>query len=86
MLAQAGPDGLSAGTISEKLELLPATLSFHLAHLSRAGLVHGRQEGRFVIYSIDFSHINDLINYLCESYSADGICVAAGCAVRAEAL
>ncbi|HLE66711.1 MAG TPA: helix-turn-helix domain-containing protein, partial [Burkholderiales bacterium] len=38
LLVQAGPDGMAAGTIGERLGLPPATLSFHLAHLTRAGL------------------------------------------------
>ena len=48
LLVEQGPEGLPAGAIGEKLELPPATLSFHLAHLARAGLVRSRQEGRFV--------------------------------------
>ena len=38
LLVQAGPEGLAAGAIGEKLDLPPATLSFHLAGLTRAGL------------------------------------------------
>ena len=54
LLVEAGPEGLSAGRIGEALELPPATLSFHLAHLTRAGLAQSRQEGRFVFYSARF--------------------------------
>jgi ACR3 family arsenite efflux pump ArsB len=42
LLVEAGAEGLAAGVIGEKLDLPGATLSFHLAHLSRAGLVKGR--------------------------------------------
>lgn len=77
LLVQAGPKGMPAGAIGEKLELPPATLSFHLAHLARAGLVHGRQEGRFVIYSADFDRMNALVGYL-----TDNCCAGASCAPR----
>lgn len=67
LLVAAGPEGLAAGAIGEKLRLPPATLSFHLAHLSRAGLVRGRQDGRFVIYSADFATTNELVGFLTEN-------------------
>jgi DNA-binding transcriptional ArsR family regulator len=67
LLVEAGPEGLSAGRIGEELELPPATLSFHLAHLARAGLARSRQEGRFVIYSADFQNMNALVGYLSEN-------------------
>ena len=38
MLVEAGPTGLNAGTIATRLELAPSSLSFHLQHLSRAGV------------------------------------------------
>ena len=38
LLVQAGPGGMTAGGIGEALDLAPATLSFHLAGLARAGL------------------------------------------------
>ncbi len=55
---------MPAGAIGEALELPPATLSFHLAHLTRAGLARSRQEGRYVIYSADFASMTDLVGYL----------------------
>jgi DNA-binding transcriptional ArsR family regulator len=67
LLVQAGPQGLAAGRIGEALDLPPATLSFHLSGLSRAGLAKSRQEGRFVIYSADFESMNALVGYLTEN-------------------
>ena len=67
LLVEAGPRGLPAGRIGEELDLPPATLSFHLAHLARAGLAKSRQEGRFVIYSADFENMNALVGYLTEN-------------------
>ena len=75
LLVQAGPGGLAAGVIGEKLELPPATLSFHLAHLARSGLASSRQDGRFVIYSADFENMNALVEFL-----TDNCCGGKSCA------
>jgi ArsR family transcriptional regulator, arsenate/arsenite/antimonite-responsive transcriptional repressor len=75
LLVEAGPEGLPAGRIGQELDLPPATLSFHLAHLARAGLARSRQEGRFVIYSADFQSTNALVGYLTEN-----CCGGRGCA------
>ena len=64
MLVEAGPDGMNASAIGEKLGLPPATLSFHLAHLSRVGLIDGQREGRFIHYSAAFALMDDLIAFL----------------------
>jgi DNA-binding transcriptional ArsR family regulator len=74
LLVEAGPEGLAAGRIGEELDLPPATLSFHLAHLSRAGLARSRQDGRFVIYSADFQNMNELVGYLTENCCGGRAC------------
>jgi ArsR family transcriptional regulator len=68
MLVQQGPAGLSAGTIAERLDLLRATLSFHLKELANAGMVDSRQGGRFVFYSANYGQMNGLLGYLTENY------------------
>ena len=79
LLVQAGPAGLAAGTIGEKLELPPATLSFHLAGLTRAGLAQSRPEGRFVIYSASFENMNALVAFLTENCCSGAACGPAAC-------
>lgn len=74
LLVEAGPDGMSAGRIGEKLGLAPATLSFHLAGLARAGVAKSRSEGRFVIYSADFQAMNALVGYLTENCCGGRAC------------
>jgi len=74
LLVQAGPGGLAAGAIGEKLDLPPATLSFHLAGLTRAGLAQSRQEGRFVIYSASFESMNALVAFLTENCCQGASC------------
>jgi ArsR family transcriptional regulator len=46
LLVEAGPDGLSAGRVSEKLGLAPNTMTFHFDRLRDAGLVTVRRDGR----------------------------------------
>ena len=74
LLVEAGPEGIAAGRIGEKLDLPPATLSFHLSQLARAGVAKGRSEGRFVIYSADFAAMNELVAYLTENCCNGGYC------------
>lgn len=64
LLIEAGPEGLPAGQIAAALSVAPATLSFHLKELSHAGLAHGRQDGRFMIYSADFECMAALMSFL----------------------
>ena len=74
LLVQAGPAGLAAGAIGEKLDLPPATLSFHLAGLTRAGLAQSRQDGRFVIYSASYDSMNALVGFLTENCCQGASC------------
>jgi DNA-binding transcriptional ArsR family regulator len=77
LLVQAGPEGMAAGQIGEKLDLAPATLSFHLAGLTRAGLAQSRHEGRFVIYSADFQAMIALVGFLSENCCGGRDCAPA---------
>ena len=79
LLVQAGPAGLPVGSIGERLELAPATLSFHLAGLRHAGLVMERREGRTLYQSADFGAMNALIGYLSENCCQGADC-GVGCA------
>jgi ArsR family transcriptional regulator, arsenate/arsenite/antimonite-responsive transcriptional repressor len=79
LLVAAGPQGMAAGAIGEKLELPPATLSFHLAGLTRAGLAQSRQEGRFVIYTANFENMNSLVAFLTENCCGGASCAPAAC-------
>ena len=67
LLVTVGPEGLPAGVIAERLGVLPASLSFHLQQLVRAGLITQRRLSRQIIYSADYSAMNDLLAYLTEN-------------------
>lgn len=64
LLAQEGAQGRPAGTISEKLGIPANTLSFHLSHMSNAGLVLSRREGRSIIYMANLAHFAALMRFM----------------------
>lgn len=70
LLVEAGPTGLAVGEIGASLHVAPATLSFHLKELARAGLVATRQDGRYIYYSASYARMNALLAYLTENCCA----------------
>ena len=64
LLVEAGPDGINATAIGDKLGIPNATLSFHLSHLSRVGLIKGERESRFIHYSAEYATMDELIAFL----------------------
>jgi ArsR family transcriptional regulator, arsenate/arsenite/antimonite-responsive transcriptional repressor len=82
LLVQAGPEGLAAGAVAEKLSLAPNTLSFHFDRLRHAGLITCTRQGRSLIYAARYETMNGLLGYLTENCCA-GVpadCVPAACA------
>jgi ArsR family transcriptional regulator len=72
MLVERGPDGLPAGVIAERLGLPPSSLSFHVQHLHRAGLITQRRLSRQLIYAADFASMNGLVGFLTENCCGQG--------------
>jgi DNA-binding transcriptional ArsR family regulator len=66
LLVRAGPEGLPAGEIATHLGVAPPTLSFHLAHLVRAGLIGFQREGRSVLYALRVDGIRELVGFITE--------------------
>lgn len=85
LLVQAGESGVNAGLIGEQLKIAPPTLSFHLAHLSRVGLITGRQESRFIYYVADYGTMDELLAYLTDNCCQGGQCLPKTVAVAAPA-
>jgi ArsR family transcriptional regulator, arsenate/arsenite/antimonite-responsive transcriptional repressor len=67
LLVTVGPAGLPAGVIAERLGVLPSSLTFHLNHLVRAGLITQRRSSRQLIYSAEYGAMTDLLAYLTEN-------------------
>ena len=70
LLVKAGPDGMAAGAIADRLGLPAPTLSFHIAQLERAGLVGSRRAGRSILYAAHFPAMQALISALTDSCCA----------------
>ncbi|HEX8442789.1 MAG TPA: metalloregulator ArsR/SmtB family transcription factor [Allosphingosinicella sp.] len=77
LLVQAGDEGMPAGAIAEELGVPNSSLSFHLAHLTRAGLIQQRRQGRSLIYTADYAAMNALVGYLMENCCGGATCAPA---------
>jgi DNA-binding transcriptional ArsR family regulator len=75
LLVEAGPAGINASAIGEQLGMAPATLSFHLSHLSRVGLIVGERESRFIRYSADYGKMDGLIAFLTSNCCQGNACL-----------
>jgi len=74
LLVRAGGDGMAAGAIAEALAVPNSSLSFHLAQLSRAGLVRQERRHRSLIYRANYPAMNALVDYLTENCCAGVDC------------
>jgi DNA-binding transcriptional ArsR family regulator len=75
-LVVAGPDGLTPGVMSERLDVPANSLSFHLKELVHSGLVTQERQGRHLIYRASFDTMNGLLGYLTENCCQGAACVA----------
>lgn len=88
LLIQAAPEGLAAGFIGKRLGLCCSTLSFHLARLENANLIHSKRESRNIYYRADPHFARDLLGLLLveccsQSWKCGGI-AALNAAAEAE--
>jgi DNA-binding transcriptional ArsR family regulator len=74
LLMQAGPEGVTATRISEQVGVPPSSLSFHLKELVHAQLINSRQEGRFMIYSANYTAMNQLLRFLTDNCCGGNSC------------
>ena len=66
LLVREGPEGLPAGEVAARLGVTPATLSFHLAQLERAGLLSSERHSRHIVYRVDLEGTRRLLAFLTE--------------------
>lgn len=64
LLVQAGPEGLAAGEIARRLEVLPNSMSNNLNVLSHARLIESRRDGRSIIYTANYATVGGLLGFL----------------------
>ncbi len=77
LLVQAGEAGMPAGAIADALGVPNSSLSFHLAHLRRAGLVKQERRHRSLIYRANYDAMNALVGFLTENCCGGGDCSSA---------
>ena len=84
-LVVAGPEGLAAGVVGEAVRASSSSVSFHLAHLERAGLVRSRREARSIIYSANYEGLSSLVEFLMKDccQGRPEVCVPAAIAAKA---
>ncbi len=78
LLVQAGSQGMPAGAIAQALGVPNSSLSFHLAQLTKAGLIRQQRQSRSLIYSADYAAMNGLVGYLMENCCGGSDCSTAG--------
>ena len=55
---------MTAGDIAGRFEMTAPSVSHHLDKLKRAGLVTTVKQGQFVLYSINTTVVDDLLQYI----------------------
>ena len=66
LLIKAGPQGISAGEIADRLEVRQNTMSANLSVLLNAGLVKKTRHGRSITYTVNYDRLHELLGYLME--------------------
>jgi len=84
VLVQAGPEGVAAGDLAERIGIPPNTLSFHLKTLSQANLVAARHAGRFVYYSANYDAMSALLGFLGDNCCGGRPCTPSAAPLRSR--
>lgn len=66
MLVREEPRGVRVGEISRKLDIVPSTLSGHLAILKRAGLLKATRHQREIHYAANLDAMVGLVGFMLE--------------------
>ena len=66
LLIKAGDAGMTAGDISDTLEVRQNTMSANLSILARSGLVRNQRQGRSIRYFADMDGMRGLLGFLME--------------------
>lgn len=66
LLIKAGEAGMSAGDISETLDVRQNTMSANLSILTQSGLIRNKRQGRSIRYFADMDGMRGLLAFLME--------------------
>lgn len=69
-LVIAGPEGMAAGSVAEKVGVSATNVSFHLKALEQAGLVSQQRASRSIIYTASYDVLGKLVRFLMEDCCA----------------
>jgi DNA-binding transcriptional ArsR family regulator len=64
ILAMLRKKDMSAGEIADQFNISKPSISHHLEILKRAGLVTSEKQGQFIIYSVNTTLIDDLLQWV----------------------
>lgn len=64
LLVRHAPQGLPAGQIAAQMGVPASTMSAHLAHLERAGLLRSWREQRYIFYAVDTEGMRAVVTFL----------------------
>ena len=64
LLVREEPRGLPVGEISQRLSIVPSTLSGHLGVLKRTGLLKSTRRQRQIFYSANLDAVGDLVRFM----------------------
>lgn len=78
-LVVAGPEGLAAGKIAERMGVSATNVSFHLKELERPGRISRQRVSRSILYRASYEVLADLVTFLMEH------CCASHPAIRQNA-
>lgn len=67
LLIEYGQDGTVPSKIAEELKIPANTLSFHLSHMSKSGLVTSKKNGRSITYFANTEFMESLVGYLLDN-------------------
>ena len=65
-LLRAGPPGMPAGEIGDRLGLGPSKVSFHVSQMEQAGLLRSWRVHRNIFYAVEIDAMRRLLGFLTE--------------------
>lgn len=70
-LVRAGQKGLSVGDIQARTGIAASTLAHHLKFLAAANLIVQRKEGRSIVSTANYEHLQALAGFILENCCID---------------